>query len=71
MYYPQHAATGRLRSTNTLTNTLTAELGNSRMAVSLPDGLRAAVVQLGRLQGNSVDVRMPLGDFQLEQRSGE
>lgn len=41
------------------------------MAVSLPDGLRAAVVQLGRLQGNSVDVRMPLGDFQLEQRSGE
>lgn len=40
--------------------------GNSGEAVvSLPDGLRAAALQLGRLKGDGVDVGEPLRDFQL------
>lgn len=33
--------------------------------MSLPDGLRAAALQLGRLQGDGVDVGEPLRDFEL------
>lgn len=49
-----------------LTNTLTAELGNGRMAVvRLPDRLWATVIQFGCFQRNSIDVRVLLSNFQL------
>lgn len=56
----------RVRKHNRGTSTLTAELETVvRAVVSLPDGLRAAALQLGRLQGDGVDVGVPLRELLL------
>lgn len=55
----------RTRDTNTNKHTHSGAGNSGEAVVSLPDGLRAAALQLGRLQRDGVDVGVPLGDLQL------